>query len=151
MINLPSSSKDIICNYINSGYLPQGIITKILKAEDNEQIINSLSCLFCIDQEREDKIWRHIRNNVWDIDDEATLFSLKDCVFLHLLLQNKGILLKKRDIINAKVKPIKTYELLDSVETGLKDLGIIDIYKLRNHEVVYVLNLEFYREVFKDE
>jgi hypothetical protein len=145
---LKKSSKDKVKEYVKLGVLNPSQIMHLWDADDYESIIFAISKFLNIDEEKTLMIWNHIINHVWigvfDDDDKATVFNEYENIFFRELLKNKGMLTRKFCLENV----FKTSHINDKVTKNLIDMEIIDSFQLTNWQVIYVLNLNFYKEVF---
>ena len=140
----------VIKKYADNGVLKSSQIMALWNADSHEEIISALSLLIELDNDKCSKIWLHVINNVWlgalDDDSRDTVFNQEENIFFKELLNNKGIITRSQ----AVNKVFKTPYICKEVVENLVDMKLIDCYQLRNWEVVYVLNLDFYQEVFRE-
>ncbi len=147
---LKKQGKEKIGKYVLSGILKSTHVANIIKADCYADIIAALSSFLEIDMEKSQLIWRYVIDNIWigvkTDQDTSSCFDEYECIFFRELLRSKGTITREYCI----KKVFKTPHISDRVTRSLEEMGIIDSFKLRNWEVVYVLNLNFYKEVFKD-
>jgi hypothetical protein len=148
---LRNDGKKIIKQYADAGVLKSSQITALWNAESYEEMIEALSLFVELDNGKCERLWMYIIHNVWkgvaDDDSRETVFGEEENIFFRELLKNKGVVTRTFAID----KVFKTPYICKEVVDNLIEMQIIDSYQLRNWEVVYVLNLNFYKEVFKDD
>lgn len=146
-INNPKT-KEKINNYILDGSIKREIISKIFNAQKNDEIIEALASMWNLSMENRMKIWYHVVMNVWGDSPDDHCFNEAENIFFRKLLENKGIL-KKTEC--RKIGKIRTDRKSGLCAEHLEEMGLIDSYLLSNKEIVYLLNLNFYKGVIKDE
>ena len=152
-MNLPmllkKESQQLLFEYVKSGTLKPDVMVDILTAEKMPEFVNALSVFRNFDNDKIKDIWGYVINNVWKgcvtEDQVATVFNEKENIFFRELLNNKGVITKDHII---KKKILKNHQWCDKVAENLEDMQLIDILKVHNWKVIYVLNLKFYEEVF---
>lgn len=146
---LHAESKALIKSYVERGVLKKDQVYEVWQSESYEQIVGALSKFLHIDEELECRLWMHIVHNVWvgvrNDEDLATIFNEHENIFFRELLRNKGILTREQCL----KRLFKTPHIADKTASNLIDMKIIDSFKLRNYNVVYVLNMHFYSEVVR--
>ncbi len=146
---LRSESKALIKKYVDMGVLKKEQVYEVWESENYEQIMHALSNFLHIDGDKEQRIWMHVIQKVWvgcRADDElATVFSEEECIFFRELLRNRGVLTREHCL----KRLFKTPHISDKTAGNLIEMEIIDSFKLRNYNIVYVLNLKFYQEAMK--
>lgn len=149
---LKKESVDVIRGYVDKGYLLGSHLIKIMGAEDGDEIVNAMSTfLDKLDREKSDKMILHV---IWNVfkgvetdDDKATVFNEERMIFFRELLKNKGILTR-----SYAVKHIFKNDTIARMTTNqLMEMEIIDQYPMYGFEIIYLLNLDFYKEVFGDD
>ena len=146
---LKKESQQLLKEYVKLGTLKPDVMVNILMAENKKELIDALSVFKNLDNSQIKDVWNYIINNVWKgcFDDEqmATVFNEKENIFFRELLNNKGVLCKDQ-IIRKKI--LKNHQWCDKVVENLEDMRIVDVLKINNWKVIYILNLKFYAEVF---
>lgn len=139
--------KEKIKQYVKKGVLNASQMMRILDAENYSDIIKAISLFLEIDEDKSGLLWSHVINKVWmgvlTNEDRCTVFNEHENIFFREMLRNGGMLTRKHCIKNLFRTPRKS----DNTATNLEEMGIIDSIKLKN-EVVYILNFDFYKEVF---
>jgi hypothetical protein len=134
-------------------YVASGVIRKeqgfdIIAHEDSEAILNALSQLVSIDDSVEDRIWRFIRYNetkrLASRDDDNKCLDVHDRKLLECIIFAKGMLTRENAV--SKHFPYRE-EVCDNAADALRDFEYIDVHVLKNHRVVYMLNLKFFNKV----
>ena len=146
---ISDDSRIIIKEYRSKGYISEELKESLLECTSKKKFIELYSSIFQLNNpEKIDMIWRRIRENWRGVDNESinTMLDQHDCFFLEKLLTKGGVmevsLCMKHDVCkNDRYRRIVTGHL--------KDMEYIDIIVLAR-DVVYVLNLDFYKEVFPD-
>ena len=146
---LKKESQQLLQEYMKAGTLQPDVLVKILTAERGSDLVDALSIFRNLDNDKVKEIWSYVINNVWrgcvTEDQVATVFNEKENIFFRELLNSKGVLTKEQII---KKKILKNHQWCDKVAENLEDMQLIDILKVHNWKVIYVLNLKFYEEVF---
>ena len=139
--------KEKIQQYVNKGVLNASQMMRILVAENYPEIIKAISLFIEIDEKKSNLLWNHVINKVWvgvlTNEDRCKVFNEHENIFFREMLRNGGMLTRKHCIKNLFMTPRKS----DNTAINLEEMGIIDSIKLKN-EVVYILNFDFYKEVF---
>lgn len=144
-MRLGTDMKEKIAEYVASGVFKREQIVKIFKAKDNEEILDAICSMYNWNREQKKDLWFHIIMSVWDKEDLDTCFNERESIFMKLLIENKGFL-KKTDCRGVKV--LSTDFKISATADALREMELIDCYTLSNREVVYVLNMNLYKEVF---
>lgn len=136
-------------------YVQHGIISKdkaydeLYNSQDYEKVIEKLRCFIDLDDKKEDKIFRHLRKNIYKgvmtREERDTILNQEEQVLLQKIIENRGIL-ARTSCVNV-ILPTR-YVCDDTTVPNLKEMGIIDSFKVGKN-TFYVLNIQFYREVMK--
>ena len=144
---LTKDAKEKVSKYVLDGVISRSLIAKILNADSSDQVIEAMCSMYNLNQDKKKFLWYHTILNVWSDCDVDACFNELDCIFFRQLVENNGLLrrvdLSKLSLFNNDRKIANTAE-------NLRDMGLIDVYRLSNFEIVYVLSLNYYHEVFKD-
>lgn len=148
---LKKESVKVLKKYVNKGFIVASHLMNIIGAEDADEIIKAMSAFVeRLDKERADKLLLHVIWNVFvgveNDDDKRTVFNEERIIFFRELLRNKGILTRSYAVKNI----FKNGTIANATTDQLEQMEIIDKYPMRNYEVIYLLNLQFYKEVFED-
>lgn len=146
---LKKSSKDKVREYVSSGVLSPSQVLKLWDADGYDDIIEAIGHFLNIDDEKVSLLWNHVINRVWvgvhDDDEKLTVFNEYENIFFRELLNNKGMLTRANCL--KKIFDNNNSYINDKVAKNLIDMGLIDSFQLTNWQVIYVLNLSFYKEV----
>ncbi len=120
----------------------------IINAKDYDKLIKALSFYDILDEDKIKQILYHVMKNVWmgvlTKEQRCTVFDQEENIFFKEILKNNGIMSRKYTADNI----FRTEHINDRVATNLEEMGIIDIIRCANYEVIYILNIKFYNEVF---
>lgn len=147
MYKLTKDAKEKVSKYVLDGVISRSLIAKILNAESNDQVIEAMCSMYNLSQEKKMFLWYHTIVNVWSDDDVDSCFNELDCIFFRQLVENNGLL---RRVDLGKLGLFNTDRKIANAADNLRDMGLIDIYRLSNYEIVYILSLNYYHEVFKN-
>lgn len=149
-VGFRDETKELIDRYTKNGTLSYKQAYSLFKAENYEDIAQTLHAMLSISDDSECRIWMQVVHNVWigayNDEERSTVFNENENVFFRELLKNKGVLSRKKVLS----KILRTPYMTDKVATNLDDLGVIDVYKLQNGEVIYTLSMNFLSEVRTD-
>lgn len=144
---LTKDAKEKVSKYVLDGVISRSLIAKILNADSNDQVIEAMCSMYNLSQDKKMLLWYHTIRSVWNDCDVDACFNELDCIFFRQLIDNNG-LLRRVDV--SKLGLFNTDRKIANTAENLRDMGLIDIYRLSNFEIVYILNLNYYHEVFKD-
>ena len=143
---IKKASREKIFGYADSGVLTASQIHHIYDAENSKELIEALSKMVDIN---EVQVWSYIINVHWkglmSTEDKESVFDKDENIFFRELLRKKGILSKQYCLDNI----FKTEYFCEQAVKDLEDMGLIDKIELNNWEVIYMLNLDFYKKVIK--
>lgn len=145
-VQLKSETIQKINDYYHDGLISRDKHSNITTAQTLKQLQKEFLFYKDFDQKTEAKIWMHVINNVWkgvDTDEnKRTVFNENEAIFFKNLLKKNGKLTRCYTLS----KIFSTCYLNDRTAQRLEEMGIIDIFKLPNYEVLYSMNLHFYQE-----
>jgi hypothetical protein len=118
-----------------------------VNSKSAEGLILAMQSFICIDEDAELRIWKYVIHNVWkgikNDKDTGTVFSSYENIFFRELLRKKGVMTREYTLRTVCATP----DMNDRIVQRLASRGVLDTFKLKNFNVIYTLNLNFYREV----
>lgn len=148
-VGFRDETKELIDLYTQNGTLSYKQAYALFKAENYDEIANALKVMLSVSNESECSIWLHVINKVWvgaySDEDRYTVFSENESIFFRELVRKNGVMSRK--YVMSKV--LRTPYMTDKAASNLSDLEVIDIFKLRNGDVIYTLSMIFLSEVRK--
>ena len=151
---LMRESKEKLEVYIGRGFLSKSDLAGLFGADDCQKMVEALGNLISINEEQKTRIWMFVvqkvfryakRGEQYSEEDEISnsVLSQQELIILKELLNNGGILQKtkcvEKGIFENENKGKKAIDALEERE-------ILDCYRLSNKKMVYLLNMNFYRE-----
>lgn len=150
VVGLKKQSKTLLDSYVTAGVLRKSQVYNLWKAETRDDIFKALSVFVTLDADKILKIWSFVIHNVWvgvyDKDDKDSVFNEYENIFFRELLNCKGLISKIRVLDSVLKTPHQTKVVVEN----LQEMGLVDVLSLNNGEVLYLLNLKFYDEVFRE-
>lgn len=142
--NLTVHVRNVFADLAASKIIGGEVVANVLRASSNSELMEAIKSMYGLDEQRQMRLWFYIVTSVWKSDDKQTWFSDTECFFMRELIQNRGVL-KKTSCMS--IKALFTEHKTTTTAQNLHDMGLIHIFMI-NREVFYVLNGEFYDEVF---
>jgi len=148
---LKEESFEKICDYMQKGMIEQEKFISIVKSKNHKDLLKSMSFFQKFNLNDVAIYWLHVIENYWigvqNQEEKTTVFNENENIFFRELLKNNGQLTRKY----SKNKIFNSSWVNDKTTSILEEMGIIDIFKLTNNEVVYSLSLSFMQEVTHSE
>lgn len=147
--NVLRQVKEIADYYVTNKSLTRDQAYDIAQSESAEELIEALQKYVKITDEDHPRIWMHIVNNIFvgvkTKDETRTVCNEYEIIFLKYLIRNSGVMM--RQYVKREIMP-NEYRV-DETASNLASMKLINTFRLNNYEAVYVLNMDFYREVMK--
>jgi len=146
---LKEEAQNILDEYVGINVLKKSDVYPLWRAKNYVDIITDLKSFMHIDSEVRKCIWDDIINNVsvgvLTPEDKQSMLTPEETVLFRAVINNKGAL-SRSDALKNHFK--SRYQLETAVE-GVTQMNLIDCYALSNNDVIYVLNLKYFKEVMK--
>lgn len=135
---LSKQLREQIITYVDKELISRDDTFDLWKANNEEELILTLSKILKVCEEEKDKLWLHIIENYWKTIDDV--FGKNEIMFLKTIIKYNGIVSREEILKNIKIFK-NTYSINVAVEE-LIDYKVIDKIQLTNSKVLYVISLE---------
>jgi len=143
LMKIDQAGKELIKNYCQFNNLSKDVLINFITSDSFSDLLISLQKFINLDSKKIDVIWSHVINSIWVADDLNTIFGKGELIIFRELINNRGVLTLKyvRGIM-------RTPHMGCCAANNLVEAGLFDKLKSTSKSVLYVLNYEFFLEVF---
>lgn len=145
----PPGVREKLKAHVSKGSFDKKTLQQIFLSKDNDELISALVCSYNMTDNDKSSLWYHVIEKVWDDEENDYNFDDYQCILFRAIVRNDGFF-KRKDAMNLGIFKKMNQHKVKETARGLEEIGVIDVYVLRNKEVVYVLNRSLYMEVFGD-